>query len=325
MKKRNLHFINGFKEMLLFILLLFIVLGCTTSNIQNISLNRTVDLQGHRGARGLRPENTIPAFEFCIDQGMVSIELDTNVTKDKYLVVTHDSIINTKLFRDENKNPAEPTLVKDLTLAELKRLEFGVVPNKDFPKQVLQEGLELISLDEFFDFVKSYEKEKDLEVPMLFNIEVKLDDDFTEVEALEAVRLMVKTIESAGMVSRTTVQSFELDVLPEIKRLNPKIKTSALFAATTLNGLKMMMGFKGDRYKIVQKAIDVGANTISPYHLYVNPEFVKFCHEKDIAVLPWTVNNEKLMRKMLNSGVDGIISDYPDLLKTVYDTWKSEQ
>ena len=283
-----------------------------------------MDLQGHRGARGLRPENTIPAFQFCIDQKMVTIELDTNVTKDKHLVVTHDSIINSTFFRDENKNPAAAVPVKDLTLAELKLLEFGAVPNEDFPQQVLQE-LRLISLEEFFDFVTTYEKEQGLEKPIQFNIEVKLEEGVSVSKALEAAGIMVKTIESAGMVSRTTVQSFELEVLPEIKRLNPNIKTSALFAASNFNGLKMMMGFNADRYEIIQKAIDAGAGTISPYHLYVDPEFVQFCHERNIAVLPWTLNEEDDMRKMLDYGVDGIISDYPDVLYAVYNTWENEQ
>ena len=310
------------KTMVLFCLLPLLAVSCISANIQNSPLSGHVDLQGHRGARGLHPENTIPAFKSCIANKMNTIELDTNLTKDKELIVYHDSIVNSELCRDEKGNPAQALPIKELTVADLKKLDCGSIQDKKFPRQVPQKNIQLITLSEFFDFATDYDTKFPANNPLQFNIEVKLGENDSREEALEAARIMVQTIESAGMAHRTTVQSFDLAVLREVKRLNPKLTTSALFEPTRFKWLKMFLGLNADRYEIIHKTLAAGANVISPYHLYVNPEFVKVCHENDIAVLPWTVNKEKTMLKMLDCGVDGIISDYPDILYQVYTEWE---
>ncbi len=236
------------KTMALFCFLPLLVVSCISANIQNNPLSGHVDLQGHRGARGLRPENSIPAFKSCIEQKMNTIELDTNLTKDKKLIVYHDSSINSKLCIDEKENPAPALPIKELTVADLKKLDCGAIQNKKFPRQVTEKNTQLITLSEFFDFITEYEKKFPTNNPLQFNIETKLGEDDSPAEALEAARIMVQTIESAGMVHRTTVQSFFLAVLPEVKRLNPKIKTSALFEPTRFKELKMLMGLNADRY-----------------------------------------------------------------------------
>jgi glycerophosphoryl diester phosphodiesterase len=136
---------------------------------------------------------------------------------------------------------------------------------------------------------------------------------------------MVNTIETAGMVDRTTVQSFIIEILPEIKKLNSKLKTSALFQPTRFQKIKMKLGLNANRSAIIEKTTKVDADIISPYYLYVTPKFVTQCHEKKVEVLPWTVNDEEKIVKLLNCGVDGIISDYPNKLYRVYIQWKEEQ
>ena len=196
------------------------------------SLNGTVDLQGHRGARGKRPENTIPAFEYCIEQQMTSIEIDTNVTRDKQLIVNHDTTVNGKICRLGNGGPAEFIPIKDLTVNELKQLDCGSVKHEDFPEQVPVAGTRLITLTEFFDFVNAYEQNHTSSRKILFNIETKFRKDHSQRDIRETARLMVKTITAAGMEKRTTVQSFIPEVLPEIRKQNTNIKTSALFEPT---------------------------------------------------------------------------------------------
>ena len=297
---------------------------CGSSKAVGRSLDGTHDLQGHRGARGKRPENTIPAFEYCIEHQMTTIELDTNVTKDKQLIVNHDTTVNGKICLYEGGEPAEFTPIKDLTVEQLKQLDCGSTGNVEFPEQIPVTGALLITLAEFFEFVRAYERDHALPRPILFNIETKFRDDHTLEEIYEAARLMVTAIEAAGMAARSTVQSFVTQVLPEIKKLNPGIKTSALFKPTVFQGFLLKLGFNANRNEIIQNAAAIAADIISPHYLYIDAGFVHRCHEKCIKVLPWVVNDARAMVRMLNCGVDGIISDYPDRLSSVYAKWSAQ-
>jgi glycerophosphoryl diester phosphodiesterase len=289
------------------------------------SLDGTHDLQGHRGARGKRPENTIPAFEYCIEHQMTTIELDTGVTKDKQLIVNHDTNVNGEICLYENGEPTEFIPIKDLTVEQLKRLECGSAGNTDFPEQVPVAGARLITLDEFFEFVHAYERDHALQHPILFNIETKFRDDHTLEEIYETARLMAMAIETAGMTARSTVQSFVPAVLPEIKKLNPRIKTSVLFEPTVFQEFLLKLGFNANRDTIIQNAAALAVDIISPHYLYVDTAFVHCCHKKCIKVLPWVVNETDTMERLLNYGVDGIISDYPDRLSRVYAKWSEQK
>ena len=298
---------------------------CSSSDAIGRSLDGTHDLQGHRGARGKRPENTIPSFEYCIDHQMTTIELDTNVTKDKQLIVNHDTTVNGDICLYKDGEPAEFIPISDLTVEQLRRLDCGSAGNADFPEQIPVAGANMITLDEFFEFVRAYERDHALPHPILFNIETKFRNNNSSEEVYETARLMVNTIEAAGMAKRSTVQSFVPEVLPEIKKLNPRIKTSVLFKPTLFQGFLLKLGFNAKRDSIIQNAAAIGVDIISPHFLYVNPAFVHCCHEKHIRVLPWVVNEVKTMERLLNYGVDGIISDYPDRLSRVYAIWSNRR
>ena len=285
------------------------------------SLDGTCDLQGHRGARGTRPENTIPAFQYCIEKQMTTIELDTNLTKDHQLIVCHDTVLNSKICRLETGEPIRPIPIKELTVAELKRLECGVADSPAFPEQVPVKGTRLITLAEFFEFVRVFEQQHASLQPIRFNIETKFGKDYTRSEVNVVSGLMVKTIADAGMAERATVQSFVLEVLPEIKRLNGRIQTSALFEPGVVQAFLLKSGLFCGREKIIQRALTVGADIISPHFLYVNRKFIQRCHGYGKKVLPWVLNDEKMMEDFLDLGVDGIISDYPDRLYRVYSRW----
>lgn len=290
----------------------------------SLPLDGTYDLQGHRGARGKRPENTIPAFQFCIENHMTTIELDTNLTKDHQLIVYHDTVLNSKLCRHENGKPVTPIPIKDLTVAELKRLDCGVAPDEGFPEQIPIKGTRLITLAEFFDFVRKYEQQHVLFKPVRFNIETKFRQDYTQSDVNVMAELMVKTIADAGMTERSTVQSFVLEVLPEVNRLNERIQTSALFEPGLVHAFLLKSGFSWGRDKIIQKALSVDANIISPHFLYIDRKFIQRCHSYGKKVLPWVLNDEKMMEDFFALGVDGIISDYPDRLYRVYSRWSAK-
>jgi len=298
---------------------------CGSSATIQRPLDGTVDLQGHRGARGKRPENTIPAFEYCIEKQMTSIEIDTNVTRDKQLIVNHDTTVNGEICRSENGVPAEFIPIKDLSVNELKKLDCGSVRHKEFPEQLPVADTRLITLTEFFDFVNNYEKKHALSRAMLFNIETKFRKDHSQRDIRETAGLIVETIAAAGMEKRTTIQSFVPEILPEIKKLNANIKTSALFEPAWFQKFLLKLGFRADRDAIIQTTVSIAANILSPHYCYVNEDFVHQCHEKCIQVLPWVVNDEKLIERLLNYGVDGIISDYPDRLFRVYSKWSNTE
>ncbi len=316
------HF-SVFKRIPLFLLFfLFLLTACDQSEI-TVDRNKSLDLQGHRGARGDRPENTLPAFQYCMEQQMTTLELDTVVTRDKQLIVYHDTNLNGELCLDAEGNPAQSIPIKNLSVAELKSYDCGSLVNEDFPEMQTVPGTRLSTLDEVFKTAKNYEKQHQVKSKFLYNIELKFDENYTREEVDEAAILMVKNIEEADLTEFVTVQCFTMEMLPAVKKLNPRIKLSALFEPTIPQGIRLMIGFTANSDEILQKAINAGADVISPYYLYIKPDFVRASHANNLEVLPWTVNDAEKMKEMMNLNVDGIISDHPKLLFETHQNWKS--
>ncbi len=277
------------------------------------------DFQGHRGARGLAPENTWPAFQTALSLGVDTLELDCHLTKDNVLIIHHDHSINPELCRYPDGREVPAKNVREWTLAELKELDCGSLRNKKFPEQKLFPGTRLITLDEFFRNVIAYEKENPSATKVNFNIETKIDEgkDSPEV-VLEYVRNMTTVVVKNNMAERTTIQSFYLPVLPEVKKLDSRIKTSALFSPNYWTGFWMYTGIKSRAgRKIIQKAVEFQADIISPYYLYISNEFIKEARNHHLKVVPWTVNDRKKMVELMRYGVDGIITDYPNRFKMI--------
>ncbi len=299
----------------------FLLTDCVSSAIKNAPLNGKVDWQGHRGARGLKPENTWPAFEEAIQYKMTTLELDTVLTKDKRIVIHHDSETNPVICQNSDGSSIKKISLYNLTLTELQTLDCGSKKNPSFPEQNPVPGTKLITIEEFFQKVSDAEKKT--KQKFLFNIETKFPDDGSAADSIveEHANLLVSAVEKAKTTDRTTIQSFDMRTLPLVQKKNSKIKTSALFAPTYAQGFLMTIGFgNGYREDILLKTKSLKANIISPYFLYVTPEFVKQAHDSQIEVIPWTVNNEKEVNRLLGCGVDGVISDYPNLLRKVADS-----
>ncbi|GBF51389.1 glycerophosphodiester phosphodiesterase [Leptospira ryugenii] len=282
-------------------------------------IRESLDLQGHRGARGLKPENTWPAFEEAISQNMVTLELDTVLTKDKRIVIHHDSETNPVICVNPDGSEIQRISLYELTLSDLQKLDCGSKKNPAFPKQTPVPGTKLLSIEEFFQKMAEIEKKK--KQKYLFNIETKFPDKEMVEDSIveEHTLLLVSAIEKAKVADRSTIQSFDLRTLPYVQKKNSKIRTSALFAPTYFQGFLMTIGFgNGYRDTILDKAKGIKANIISPYFLYVTPSFVETAHASQIEVIPWTVNSIKEMKRLESCGVDGIISDYPDMLRETF-------
>lgn len=304
---------------LYFVVSLFLLLFTNCATVEPPTrLRKEIDLQGHRGARGLKPENTWPAFEEAIKYKMVTLELDTVLTKDKRVVIHHDSDTNPIICQNVDGTEIQKKSLYELTLTELQSYDCGSKKNPNFPKQIPVPGTKLLSLEEFFEKVLATEK-KSKEI-YEFNIETKFPDDGSAPDSLvkEHTEKLIQIIEKYKVIERATIQSFDLRTLSVSKLKNPKIKTSALFVPTYFQGFLMTIGLgNGYRETILTAAKDKKADIISPYFLYVTPKFVNESHNNSMLVIPWTVNTDKEMRRLVSCGVDGIISDYPDLLDSV--------
>jgi glycerophosphoryl diester phosphodiesterase len=267
-----------------------------------ISSANAVEVQGHRGARWVRPENTIPAFAYALEAGVDTLELDVVVTKDNYLVVHHDRHVNSTICRfKEEGGTSERLVIRDLTLKEVKKFDCGGVKNPRFPDQVLFPGTPMPTLAEVFEFVKTSNFPAAAKVK--FNIETKISPEYPKESPTpkEFARLVVEEIEKYRMVERSNIQSFDFRTLIEAKKLRPKIKVAPLLGSTFPD----MVGL----------AKKLQAFAVSPNHRWITEEQIKALHQVGVKVIPWTLNTESDWTRMVSFGVDGIITDRPKALK----------
>ena len=291
--------------------------------------SHSLDLQGHRGARGLAPENTLPGFTLALDAGMSTLELDCGVTRDGIVVISHDRVLNPDLTRDATgqwlEKPGPP--ISRLTYAELQRYDVGRLKAgseyaKRFPRQQPIDGTRIPRLADLFKLVRDRGNDS-----VRFNIETKISPEAPdETPAPEAfVRALLAVVRDAGMESRVTVQSFDWRTLQQVQKQAPGIPTVYLTAQrTSPNNVTAgrrsawtgsdLDDFGGSVPRMVKNA---GGAVWSPYYGEVTEAAVREAQSVGLKVVPWTVNNEADMRRLISWGVDGLISDYPDVLARV--------
>ncbi|MCC7382041.1 MAG: glycerophosphodiester phosphodiesterase [Deltaproteobacteria bacterium] len=260
-----------------------------------------IEVQGHRGARAILPENTLPAFEYALKVGVDVLELDLAVTKDDRLVVSHDPILNPVLcLGPDGKAPAEEVVIRAITLAELKRYDCGTLRNPRFPGQTPQPGARVPTLEEVFDLLLRSKHEAAKRARL--NLETKLlpaRPAWAPAPA-EFARLLVAEIKKHHLEDRVIVQSFDHRSLREVKRLLPSIPVATL---------------SGEVYPdFVAMAKSVGAEIVSPNLEFVDRAAVDALHAAGVRVIPWTANTEEQWRQLVALGVDGIITDDPAAL-----------
>ena len=184
-----------------------------------------IQVHGHRGARALRPENSLPAFEYAMAQGVDVLEMDLAVTKDDVLVVSHDSQMNPAFC----EGPAgSETLIRKMTLAELRQWDCGAKANRDFPRQRAVPGTRVPTLQEVFDLVKN--KGSRVE----FNIETKISPAKPELTPTPErfVELVLEIVRKNKLTSRVILQSFDFRTLHAMKKLEPKMRLSEIGRAS---------------------------------------------------------------------------------------------
>ena len=289
--------------------ILFIGLGASCSMIKPTGMNKTViDYQAHRGGRGLMPENTIAAMLSVMDNKKVAtLEMDLAITKDKQVVVSHDPILNplittqpdgTYIKADEiNKN-----IIYQMNYADLEKYDVGLKPHPGFKGQK-KLAASIPTLANLIDSVEL--KGASIGRKMNYNIEIKSVDGKDGIEhpnPNEFVEWVVATLKKKNMLKRTSIQSFDLRPLRVLHEKYPTIKTSYLvFGSECADAEKeiALLGFTPTIY--------------SPEYKYVNKAMIDYCHQKNIQVIPWTVNTKEEMNALIALKVDGIITDYPNL------------
>jgi len=276
---------------------------------------KNLDFQGHRGARGLFPEHTTAGFEAAVDNGVNTLEFDVHYTGDHRFVIFHDHQVNKSNAKWPADLKPEGKYLYELTTEQIQQLDIGSWKRSDFPEQQPVGAVSPLFLDEWLLDIH-HRSEKDPRWSNIrLNIEIKVAPESPNMAHLsEMVSDFLNTLNTAGITDRCTVQSFEMPVIKEVRLQNPDIQTSALFSISRFQALMIKLGFKANQDEIIHEAMNVHANVISPIYYYCTQRFIESCHEQGLKVIPWTVNEEPLMMRLVSNGVDGLISDYPTKL-----------
>lgn len=261
--------------------------------------SRPIEVQGHRGARAARPENTLAAFGHALEVGVDVIELDLVVTRDDRLAVVHDLQLNPDLcLGPDGRPPADRPPVRSLTLEELKRYDCGTLRNGRFPDQVPVPGQRIPAFEEVLALVR------DSVLPaartVRLNVEIKTLPGRPDLGPPPArlAELVVAAVRTAGLPGRIGIQSFDHRIVRAVHDLDPAILLSALVGD----------GHPADLVAVVRAA---GASVLTPNHEWITADDVRVLHQSGIRVVPWTANGVGAWERLLDLGVDGIITDDP--------------
>lgn len=291
-------------------LFVLLMISCSSTKKNMVFELPKFDKQGHRGCRGLMPENTIPAMHKAIDLGVTTLEMDVVISKDKKVVVSHDPYFNP----DITTTPEGKTVKKDeglkyllyhMNYDSIKKYDVGLKGHPGFPRQKKMPVYKPL-LSDLIHSTEGYAKQKKAK-PLWYNIETKstlLGDGALHPSPDEFVDLLVAVIQEQGIVGRTVIQSFDMRTLQAVHKKYPAIKTSLLIEDTdksTFDGQLKQLGYIPAVY--------------SPHYSLVTEQLIKSCHEKGMKIIPWTINTRQEMERIKSLGVDGIITDYPDLFE----------
>lgn len=266
------------------------------------------DKEGHRGCRGLMPENTIPAMLHAIDLDVTTLEMDVHITKDSQVVLSHDPWMNPNITTRPDSSYITDTdpryVLYNMTYDSISRFDVGYKPYPAFPQQKKIHVAKPL-LGNLIDSVEAYCRQKGKRV--FYNIEIKSSpagDDVYHPKPEPYTDMLMQVLRQKGIMKYVIIQSFDIRPLQYLHLRYPKIQTSMLVDDTDRRPLQDIIGTLGFTPTIY-----------SPNYSLVTDSLIKECHQKNIRVIPWTVNNVNEMKRLKAMGVDGLISDYPNLYK----------
>ncbi|MHA7298802.1 glycerophosphodiester phosphodiesterase family protein [Pseudarthrobacter sp. MDT3-1] len=302
--------------------------GTATSAIKANERNGSFDLQSHRGGRGEWTEESLAAFANTLALGVTTLELDTHLTEDGKVIVWHDDTIQANKCADtapatagDPEFPYVGDRVAELSLAQVKTLNCGFVQLPGYPEQDVIEGNRIAELKDVYQLVRDTNAAK-----VRFNVETKVESSEIGGAGMESLtRAVVAGIQASGMADRTTLQSFDWSSLNLTREIAPGLPLVALSSGDAWMGVGQpgaspnLGGIDIDDYNgsLPQAAAAQGYDVVSPTFRSVTPEMIAEAHELGLPVIPWTVNTTADMERLMDLGVDGIITDHPTRLRTL--------
>ncbi|MBS1512445.1 MAG: glycerophosphodiester phosphodiesterase [Bacteroidetes bacterium] len=296
------------KKLLLLTAVITAMASCNSSQHQANMTLPAFDKEGHRGCRGLMPENTIPAMLKALDLGVTTLEMDICFSKDKKALLSHEPFFNHEITTTPDGSFIEEKDEKNYKLFELNysditHFDVGMKPHPRFPQQQKLKAVKPLLAD-VFDAVSHYMKQHKRPFPF-FNIETKTnaatDNTFHPAPA-EFVELLMQVIKAKKMERYVIIQSFDFRTLQYLHLHYPAMKTAMLIEDYDKRSLKEQLD-----------ALGFLPTIYSPEQSLVTAELITACHQQNIKVIPWTVDDKKDIDHLKTMGVDGIISDYPNL------------
>ena len=284
-------------------------------NNNSFGQSRQIDLQGHRGCRGLMPENTIPAMYEAIRLGVTTIELDVVVSKDGQLVVSHEPFMSPEISipplesKDQFENGSIFNIYQ-MNYDEIAKWDVGLKKIKRFPDQFKMAAQKPL-LNNLIDSTEDYVNKNKLK-RLYYNIETKCNpssDGVYHPSPKEFVEKLIQLLKEKNILERSIIQSFDKRTIQYLHANYPLVKTSFLIGDKKYNSLKEILS-------------DLGftPNIISPEFNLIDNQLIDQCHQQGIKVIAWTVNDRIKIKSLYDMGIDGIISDYP----TLFDVIKSQ-
>lgn len=293
-------------------------------------ITKNIDIVGHRGARGLVPENSLPGFARALEIGVTAIELDVGVSRDGFVVVAHDQRLNPDITRraDGSWLSSEGEAITQLTWPELKTYDVGRLNpsrkySKRFRSQVGMDGVTMPTLEEVIGLVRKAGNDG-----LRFDVEIKSNPERPEVNLDPRVyaEKVVEVLRTKGVEGRASVLSFDWRTLRHVQRIAPEIPTVCLTAQLrNLDNLKRgqpgpspwtagldIDEFGGSVPKLVEAA---GCKVWSVYRKELGRSQLEEARSLGLRVFVWTVNDESEMKRFIRLGVDGIVTDYPNKLR----------
>jgi len=271
-------------------------------------LNKTFDLEGHRGCRGLMPENTIPAMLRALDLNVNTLEMDAVITADGQVILSHEPFFNHEITTKPDGKPVTAAEEKQLniykmTYAQTMGYDVGLRPHARFPQQQKMKVTKP-KLSAVIDSIQAYCNKNGIEIPF-FNIETKSNkatDGLYHPAPDEFVDVLMNVIHFKLLEQKTIIQSFDPRTLQYLHKKWPAIKTALLIEDYDKRPLTEQLA-----------ALGFTPTIYSPAYQLVTAELIKQCHGINMQVIPWTVNDVAEMKRLKLMGVDGLITDYPNL------------
>ncbi len=289
--------------------ILFLILAFTVNLASQSS--KEISIEGHRGARGYLPENTIPSFILALEQGADTLEMDVVISRDNKVVVSHEAWFSSVVSLDPkgdriSKEAERGHNIYTMTYKEIKRYDVGSIGNEGFPQQKKLKAHKPLLAD-VFTAAEKYAREKKIG-PIRYNIEIKSNpqgDNLFHPMPAAFVELVLADVVKFKLDKRVILQSFDVRPLQELRKTSPHIPLALL--VSNKDGIEKnleRLGFVPDTY--------------SPNFSLVDSKLVEYCRKHNMKLVPWTVNEVADIERMKTLALDGIITDYPDRAVRVF-------